>query len=73
MDLDKPAKKDKKYPIGKITKHERKEKASTKAGKHKPEATSDSSDDESSKVGLTSPRKAQELALSLRPYLASAS
>lgn len=73
MDVDKPAKKDKKYSVGKITKHDRKDKAFKKVGKHKQQTTSDSSGDESSKVGLTSPKQAQEIALALRLYPASAS
>lgn len=68
MDVDKPAKKEKKSSGDKVTKHERKDKKSKKAAKLKHQKTLDSSDDESSKVGLESPEQAQETALALHPY-----
>lgn len=74
MDVDKLAKKDnKRHSTGKITKHERKNKASGRTGKPQLQIISDSSDDESSKVGLTSPKQAQKIELALRPYLPPAS
>lgn len=52
----------------KVSKHEIRDKPLKPAGKLKLKASSEVYDEESSKVGLTSPKQAQEIALALRLY-----
>lgn len=69
MDVDAATKKEKKHIDAKVTKHDRKDKKSKKTEKPSHQTESVPSDDEkSSKVGLTSPKQAQEIALALRPH-----